>query len=314
MKHFAITSGDPNGIGLEVSAKALEKLGPQKGLRFILYRSSKGDHEQLKRLDKKFLRISVRSLSEAFDISKKNNRDPLLLDFVHEKPAPFWVEESALACTKHQLQGLITAPLSKTLIQSCGFKAKGHTEILQKVSKTKKVHMVFVGRHFSVLLATGHIPLSEVSQRLTSKELKTALERALQARKILPLSIRSKPVALLGLNPHAGESGLLGREETFIFKKALGGLRDVYGPISPDAAFLKSNWKRFSLYVACYHDQGLIPFKMIHGTESGYHLTFGLPFIRTSVDHGTAFDIYGKDRADGSSMLDAIRACMTLSR
>lgn len=314
MKHFAITCGDPNGVGLEVTAKALERLGPQKGHRFIVYRSVNSELKQLKRIDRKFKRLTCHSLKDALSKSKEIKAANLILEIEHEKPAPYWVEESAQACVHGNIQGLITAPLSKTLIQENGFKAKGHTEILQKVSGTEKVHMVFVGKFFSVLLATAHIPLSKVSKSVTSEELKIALDNALKVRRLLPTNIRKKPVALLGLNPHAGEKGILGLEERQIFEPVLKHYPEVKGPLSPDAAFLKQNWDNYSIYVACYHDQGLIPFKMIHGTESGYHLTFGLPFIRTSVDHGTAFDIYGKNKADGSSMFDAIRACINLTR
>ncbi|MFN8790190.1 MAG: PdxA family protein [Bdellovibrionales bacterium] len=314
MKLFALTSGDPNGVGLEVTAKALEMLGPQSGSQFVLFRSSSSEIRQLKRLDSKFKRVTVGSFEEGLRFFRQSPNSKVLLDLEHPKSAPFWVEEAATLCHEGILKGLITAPLSKTLIQKAGFKAKGHTEILQKVTGTSKVHMVFVGEHFSVLLATGHIPLAKVSKALTAKELKVAVQSALNLRKILPSHKRRKPVAILGLNPHAGEGGILGQEEQRIFQGALKGLSPVVGPLSPDAAFSKGNWDRFSVFVACYHDQGLIPFKMIHGTQSGYHLTFGLPFIRTSVDHGTAFDIYGQNKADGHSMRDAIQACLELSR
>jgi 4-hydroxy-L-threonine phosphate dehydrogenase PdxA len=116
---------------------------------------------------------------------------------------------------------------------------------------------------------------------------------------------------LLGLNPHAGEKGIIGSEEGQVFSHALSSVRaagmKVFGPLSPDAAFMKENWKQYSLYVCCYHDQGLIPFKMIHGQDDGVHVTVGLPFIRTSVDHGTAKDIFGKNRANPQSMLAAIK-------
>jgi len=148
---------------------------------------------------------------------------------------------------------------------------------------------------------------------LTSEVLEIALNQALKLRKILKKPLQKLPVALVGLNPHAGESGLLGSEEISTFQPLLKKLKEVVGPLPPDTAFLKQNWNKFSVFVCPYHDQGLIPFKMIHGTQ-GFHLTFGLTFVRTSVDHGTAFDIYGKNKADGSSMLDAIKACIAMSR
>ncbi len=314
MKKISLTCGDPNGIGLEVTAKALESLGPQKGVLFFLFRSANSELKQLKRIDRHFQRIQVDSLPDALSLAKDFKSSRFILDIESHEPAPFWVETAATACSKKILDGLVTAPLSKTLIQSCGFKAKGHTEILQNVSGIKKVNMVFVGKHFSVLLGTGHIPLSQVSTRFNSQELSRTLKQAVRFRRLLRPNDRKKPIAVLGLNPHAGEGGLIGTEEKHFFHKVLQDFPQAVGPIAPDIAFLKKNWKLYSLYVACYHDQGLIPFKMIHGSESGYHLTFGLPFIRTSVDHGTAFDIFGKNKADGSSMKDAILACIRLLR
>jgi 4-hydroxythreonine-4-phosphate dehydrogenase len=312
MKHIAITSGDVSGVGLEVTAKALHLLGPQKKTQFFLFRSADSETPQLKHIDKKFNRIIVQSLPEALSKKTKNSDD--LFDIIHPQNAPHWVFDAATACHKNQLQGLVTAPLSKTLIQSCGFKAKGHTEILQSVSKTKELNMVFVGDQFCVLLATGHIPLKKVSAALNEKTLNVALQRGLLLKSILPNKFKNKPIALLGLNPHAGESGVLGSEESLLFKRVLKRFPQVKGPLSPDAAFLKQNWGLYSVYVCCYHDQGLIPFKLVHGTKSGYHLTFGLPYVRTSVDHGTAFDLFGKNKADCSSMKEAISACLQLTK
>jgi len=121
----------------------------------------------------------------------------------------------------------------------------------------------------------------------------------------------------LGLNPHAGDSGLIGSFDDLVLKPILDRLRQegflIEGPLVPDVAFLKTNWKKYLAYVACYHDQGLIPFKMIHGFESGVHLTLGLPFIRTSVDHGTAKDLFDLDHADDRSMREAIKAALELT-
>lgn len=310
MKKILLTAGDPNGIGLEVTAKALERLGPQPGVQFFLMRSPQSEIKQLKRIDKQFNRITCSNLNEALAITSKSDT---LFDIQSFNSAPRWVEDAAIACHLKKASGMVTAPLSKTLIQKSGYAAKGHTEILQKVSGAKSVHMVFVGNQFNVLLATGHIPLRRVPLALTKKSLESAIAHALEVRKILRKPLRKLPIALLGLNPHAGESGLLGKEEALVFKPLVSKYKNVLGPMPPDAAFLEQNWRRFSVFVCPYHDQGLIPFKMIHGT-SGFHLTQGLTFVRTSVDHGTAFDIYGKNKADCSSMLDAIKACIEMSR
>lgn len=312
MKRLAITSGDEDGVGFEVSAKALHRLGPQKGFQFYLFRSKNSETRYLKLIDKKFKRILVHTLDEALEIKSSSSR--VLFDICSDDSAPKNVEVAAKACKNRLLNGLVTAPLSKTLIQTCGYRAKGHTEILQTITKTKNVHMVFIGHHFNVLLVTGHTPLRRVNQVLDKKCLIGALSHAEQLRKILASKLRNKPIALLGLNPHAGELGVLGQEEVKLFSQVLLKFPNVHGPLVPDAAFLKKNWSRYSLFVCCYHDQGLIPFKLVHGTKSGYHLTFGLPFVRTSVDHGTAKDIFGKNKADYSSMKEAIQACTQLAK
>ena len=312
MKRFAITTGDADGIGFEITAKSLSHLGPQKGSQFYLFRSVKNELKYLKIIDKKFQRITVKNLEEALKI--KNTSSKTLFDICSDDSAPRTVEVAAKACHRKKLNGLITAPLSKTLIQKSGYLAKGHTEILQKVSGTKSVHMVFVGDSFNVLLATGHTPLSRVSRNLNKKNLTLALKHARELKKILPANRRKKPIALVGLNPHAGENGLLGDQEIALFPKVLKKFPDIIGPLVPDAAFIEKNWSLYSLYVCCYHDQGLIPFKLVHGTKSGYHLTFGLPFVRTSVDHGTAKDIFGKNKAEFSSMKEAIQACLQLAK
>ena len=157
-------------------------------------------------------------------------------------------------------------------------------------------------------MASDHLPLEKVSQFLNKK----TIEQAIQSARLFKKFIGSKKkIAVLGLNPHAGENSMLGNFE----KKYLNKLtKDLVGPLVPDAAFLKSNWDKYSCYVCMYHDQGLIPFKTVHGQDCGVHITMGLPFLRTSVDHGTAFDIFNKDLANPASMLDAIRLNLKITR
>ncbi|MFN9068104.1 MAG: PdxA family protein, partial [Bdellovibrionales bacterium] len=267
----------------------------------------------LRRLQKKFniLRIEHRDQLSQAKLDKNT-----IIDLVLPTAPPFWVKEAAELCIKKHLSGMITAPLSKELIQKSGFSyAKGHTEILQKVSRCSQVNMVFIGKYFNVLLVTGHVALNDVPSKLTKSLVKISMQQALRLRQKLPSKQKNKPIALVGLNPHAGEGGLLGTEELKIFSPALSTFnkKDWAGPLPPDVAFKKENWPLYSVFVCPYHAQGLIPFKLVHGADSGYHLTFGLPFVRTSVDHGTAFDIFGKNRANPSSMIDAIKACLALT-
>jgi Pyridoxal phosphate biosynthesis protein len=310
---IAITTGDINGIGFEVAAKALSKLGPQKSVQFLLWRSEQSEIKYLKLIDKKFERITVESLDEALKID-----GPYLIDICSDDSPAHWVEQTAKACLTKKLSGMATGPLSKTSIHAAGFKDLGHTDILKRISKTKTVNMGFAGEKFNVVLTTGHIPISEVPKKLGFKTLAEALVNANTLRQSLDGLQKNKPIGVLGLNPHAGEQGLIGTEEQVLFKNLTAFAKEknipIEGPLVPDAAFFPQNWKRYSVYLALYHDQGLIPFKMIHGQDSGVHISLGIPFVRTSVDHGTAFDIFGKNKANPASMTEAIEWAIKLAR
>jgi 4-hydroxythreonine-4-phosphate dehydrogenase len=178
--------------------------------------------------------------------------------------------------------------------------------------------MGFVGEKFNVVLTTAHLPISQVTKHLSFSTVAEALLHANELRKALPAKIRNKPIGVLGLNPHAGEQGLIGQEELMIFPNLASFAKEkgipVVGPLVPDAAFFPENWGKFSIYLCLYHDQGLIPFKMIHGQDSGVHISLGIPFVRTSVDHGTAKDIFSKNKANPNSMIDSIRWAVNLAR
>lgn len=319
---LAITTGDLDGIGLEIAAKALQKMGPQPRSLFFFFRSAEADGSYLKKLDRKFERIVVDDLAQGLDffdlISKKKDLSSrILIDIASDDPPAKWVEDAATACLTQRLDGMITAPLSKTGIKDAGFQDLGHTDILKRISGAPFVHMGFLGQEFNVTLATAHIPIAQVPQKLNAQSLKTALLSANELRSYLPEALRKKPIGVLGLNPHAGERGLIGTEERDlwpgleIYARSQG--IKVVGPLVPDAAFLKQNWSRYSVFLALYHDQGLIPFKCVHGQQSGVHISLGLPFLRTSVDHGTARDIFGLNKANPNSMLDALRWALRLS-
>lgn len=312
-KRIALTTGDDDGIGFEVTSKALNKIGPQKGVQFILWRNDNASAKYLKLIDQKFERITVDNLEEALKIE-----GPYLVDICSDLSPAHWVEISAKACMKKKLDGITTAPLSKTLIKDAGFKDLGHTDILKRVSKTKTAHMGFAGSEFNVVLATGHLAISQITKHISFSTVAEGLLDADILRRSLPASRKSKPIAVLGLNPHAGEQGMIGGEEAMIFPNlnSFAAEKDipVVGPLVPDAAFFKENWNKYSVYLCLYHDQGLIPFKLVHGQDSGVHITLGIPFVRTSVDHGTAKDIFGKNKANPNSMIDAIRWAINLTR
>lgn len=314
---LVITTGDPDGIGLEVTAKALQKTGPQPGVNFIIWRSLRASKKYLSLIDKRFRRKTVTSWSEALHHKFENSRD--IVDIRSSLLAPNWVETSAKASLFGHVDAIVTAPLSKTLIREAGYPGLGHTEILADVCKVERLFMGFAGDKFNVVLATGHIPLSRVTESLNSDVLMQAVQAADEMRRLLSGAKKRKPIALLALNPHAGESGLIGSQEKELLQPCLNRAFKEEIPVYdrllvPDAAFQKENWDRFSVFVSMYHDQGLIPFKIVHGQTSGIQITMGLPFIRTSVDHGTAKDIFGRDKANPDSMTHAIEWAVNLSR
>jgi 4-hydroxythreonine-4-phosphate dehydrogenase len=310
---IAITTGDHDGIGSEVVSKALRRVGPVKNVHFFLWRSSQCPKSHLKRIDSKFKRLTVTSWPDALKAQRSDYRT--IIDINSPLPPAKWVETSAHAAMFGKLDGLATGPLSKTSIHDAGFTDLGHTEILRRVAKVDDVHMAFIGAKFSVVLATGHMPLRNVPSGLTAEKLESAIHSATRLLPLLEKSRRKKPIAVVGLNPHAGERGLIGSEEAEVIlpvieKMRAGGI-NLVGPLVPDAAFLKTEREKYAAYVCSYHDQGLIPFKMTHG-QDGVHLSLGLPFVRTSVDHGTAKNLFGQNRADESSMVEAVEWAIKL--
>jgi 4-hydroxythreonine-4-phosphate dehydrogenase len=319
LKKIAITSGDSDGIGFEVTAKALSKtiLSIKKtGALFFLFR----DREQFKvqkkyftLLDKVCTRYEFSSLQAALLFLKDVKRtsdlpDNILIDLSLTSGSAEWVLEAALACKHGLLDSLVTGPISKKSTASLKGKPVGHTGIFRQLYPTKPMNMAFVGKDFNVLLATDHIPLSDVEKTLKSGEFKNSLKNSLLFKTVFN---SPKKIGVLGLNPHAGEKGMLGSAEAILFKNL--DKRNFEGPLVPDAAFLKKNWDKYCLFLCLYHDQGLIPFKSRHGQDSGVHITMGLPFVRTSVDHGTANEIFNKNIANPNSMRDAIELNLKLT-
>ncbi len=308
-KKIAITTGDVDGIGLETAGKALSRLGPQKSCCFFLFRSltiEKKQSRYLKMIDKKFGRFTFYSIESALGfyniLEKTKSLDSSFLFDLALKDSPAdWVMAATYLCKNKYLHSLVTGPISKTGIQSAGYDFVGHTGIFRHAFPQKNLFMGFVGKDFHVLLATDHIPISSVQESLEQKRHLSAVTSG--CREFSKLFKSKNDVGVLGLNPHAGEKGILGSfEKKYYSKKRVG----FSLPLSPDAAFLKPNWKKFKFYLAQYHDQGLIPFKMHHGQDNGVHITVGLPFVRTSVDHGTAKEIFNKNSANASSMIEAI--------
>ncbi len=313
LKILAVTTGDQDGVGPEVTYKALGELGPQTGVAFVVFRSAQVSPAILKSADKSWERLQVDSLEVALSSQFTPDR---LIEIVSPDLPPLWVETCARAALQKKTAGLVTAPLSKTLIRKAGLREVGHTEILARLSRSKSLTMSFWGPQFSVALGSTHIPVRSIPSKVT---VETVVHHLRQVVREFPHRTRGAfRVGVVGLNPHAGESGLIGSEETRIFAPALKKLRREFpkvvfsDPLVPDAAFLPQNQKNYDVFFCMYHDQGLIPFKMAHGQSRGCQISLGLPFVRTSVDHGTAKDLFGKNKAEHGSMIDALSTAIAL--
>ena len=213
-----------------------------------------------------------------------------------------------------RIGGLATAPVSKQAWACAGLRWRGHTELLAELAGAGEVRMMFHAERLSVVLATVHVPLARVPALLTRERLETTIALA---HAELPRFGAARPrLAVAGLNPHAGEGGLIGVEEQEVFAPALERCRargmDVSGPIPADSVFRRAVGGEFDAVIACYHDQGLVPMKLIAFGQA-VNVTLGLPIVRTSVDHGTGFDIAGRGVADPSGMIAAVRLAARLS-
>ncbi len=277
-----ITIGDPSGIGPEVTLKALAS--PR-----------------------------VRGLANFLVIGKPTAVKGAAAGRVSLE----YIDEAIKLLRSGQADALVTAPVSKSAIRSAGFPDfQGHTEYLADKFKVKNFAMFFVGKYMKVALVTRHISLRRVSEVLNSEMIYNTI--ALTNRYLKEyFHIKAPRIAVCGLNPHAGERGAFGNEEEKVIapaiKKAAETIENISGPLPADAAFYDALKKRYDAVIAMYHDQGLVPFKMLY-FDSGVNLTLGLPFIRTSPDHGTAFNIAGKGVADPTSMIEAILLACHLAK
>lgn len=212
-----------------------------------------------------------------------------------------------------RVHGIATAPINKLAFARAGLPWKGHTDLLAHLTGASRVAMMFWSEPLKVVLATVHVPLADVPGLLTAERLAGIID--LTAAEMPRFGLPTPRIAVAGLNPHAGEDGLLGSEDERVLRPAVAAARargaDVSGPHPADTLFVRAARGEFDVVIACYHDQGLIPVKLIAFGES-VNVTLGLPIIRTSVDHGTAFDIAGTNAADPSSMIAAVRLAAQL--
>lgn len=298
-KVVAVTLGDPQGIGPEVVAKSLALAAPSVSL--LIVGSSR--HYPIN---------GLRRLRDAREISRG---ETAFLEVADEAaagdPSFHWVRTAVDLARKGQVQAVVTAPVSKDKWLASGLPYRGHTDYFATLAPEPPA-MFFWSPGLKVALFTHHISLREVFARLERGAIRVFVRQV--AGELQRLFQREFTYLFSGLNPHAGESGRLGREEIEVILPAISDLRNevqVAGLYPPDVVFNKARSMKGAVVIAWSHDQGLIPFKLLHGCD-GVQLTLGLPFIRTSPVHGTAFDIAGQGIADPSSMLAAIRLAESL--
>ena len=316
MKPLAIglTAGDPNGIGPEVALRAA--LRPQPANRRLVLIGHREVWERAARLIGRELPPEVPDLSAP--TPRRCTWDPDMAPPPAQRPgqvradaaraAYAYVLSAAAAALNGRLAALVTAPISKEAFMKAGIREPGHTELLARLTGARRYAMMLFGDRIRVVLATRHLPLRKVADALTADAVVEAVE--LLARALPWMGFRRARIGVCGLNPHAGDGGALGDEERTVIAPALARCRrrgwNVAGPIPADAIFHQHLAGTYDAVVAMYHDQGLGPMKML-SFATGVNLTLGLPIVRTSPDHGTAFDIAGKGLADPGAMIAALR-------
>jgi 4-hydroxythreonine-4-phosphate dehydrogenase len=319
---IGITCGDINGIGIELIIKTLsdhrilELCTPvvfcsSKAINF--YRKSAPESSFNYQNIKEFTRINPKQINIFNCWEEEVAITPGQLNEIGGKYAVISLKAAVDALKENKIQGLVTAPIHKKNTKSADFNFTGHTPFLKAAFNVQDVLMVMVAENMRVALMSEHVPVKEIAQHITREKLLSRLQ-LLQQTLIKDFGIDKPRIAVLGLNPHAGDEGLIGREEEDIIRPAIKEAKHnmmVMGPYSPDAFFARGYAERFDAVLAMYHDQGLIPFKSLAQGE-GVNYTAGLPAIRTSPDHGTAFDIAGKNKADTGSFIYAIYSCIDI--
>ena len=320
---IAITMGDACGIGPEIIAKlfADDALIPPT---LVL-----GDEEILRRaIGLLALPVTIHVIDSPEDfqftsgtmnvISLSHLPEDLPLGQIDAragKAAFDYIRTAINLALQNRIRAIVTAPIHKEAMRLAGFHYPGHTEILVDFSRTKDFAMMLMNNDLRVILVTIHLSLREAIEQVTIEAELRTIRLAYQA--MTQLGIEKPRIAVAGLNPHAGEHGLFGAEDETIIKPAIQQARaegiEVSGPWPGDTVFMNARKGQFDIVVAQYHDQGLIPVKYL-GVDEGVNVTVGLPFVRTSVDHGTAFDIAGTGKASHASLRVAIEQAVMLSR
>lgn len=319
-----ITQGDSNGIGYEVIIKALSDPRILDMLTPVVYGSSKIFSFYRKSIPE-IEQMDTNAISSAADAHEKRiNIVGCLPDNVFAEPGGATADSAKAAITAldwavrdlkaGKIDVLVTGPINKKAIVAEGFGFPGHTEFLQEAFGVKDVTMLMISERLKVGVVTGHIPLKDVPNSITEEKIVSKLRLMKQSLE-QDFGIGNPRIGVLSLNPHSGDSGLLGTEEQKIIIPAIRKATEegimAFGPFSPDGYFGMGHYEQFDATLAMYHDQGLAPFKAI-AFEDGVNYTAGLPVVRTSPDHGTAFELAGRDEADPRSMRAAIFAAIDI--
>ena len=321
-----ITQGDGNGIGYEVIIKSLADSRILESFTPVIYGSSKlfGFYKKtLHNIDQ----IDTNVINSAKDVHPKRvNIVNCLPDNVYVEPGQPTHDAASSAITSLNravedlkaglIDVLVTAPINKKAMTSEGFGYTGHTEFLQNSFGVDDVAMFMVSERLKVCVATEHIPLQDVPKAVTEEKILSKL-RLMNASLKRDFCVDSPKIAVLSLNPHSGDGGLLGSEEQTVIipavQKAKAEGIEAFGPFSPDGFFGLGHYARYDATLAMYHDQGLAPFKAI-AFDDGVNFTAGLPVVRTSPDHGTAYEMAGRDEADPRSMMSSIFTAIDIYR
>jgi 4-hydroxythreonine-4-phosphate dehydrogenase len=295
--------GDPNGIGPEIVARLLSCKTGYKDIIVI------GNAKVLKSINKRFTNEIIDSFGNLQEFNKGRAT-------AQNGQAEYSYVLKAVEIAKAgQIKAIVTAPLNKEALHLAGINMDGHTEILANATGTKNFGMMFYSPELCIMLTTIHKPLAQVPSLITAEKFSATLELALTGLK--NLGIKKPRIGVCGLNPHAGEAGLFGREELDILIPVIKSYQAkgvaVSGPYPADTLFTPQHRKNFELIIAHYHDQGLIPLKML-AFDRAVNITVGLPIIRTSVDHGTAYDIVGRNKASLDSLVQAVAVARRLIR
>ena len=321
---IGITMGDPSGIGPEIILKSFEN-SEIRNSRIIVI----GDYNVMQAASN-MLKIKAFKLNRIYNVQDSlfesgvlnildlhlvnmNELHPGKVQAVSGNTAFECIRKAVKLSENKDIDAIVTAPLNKEALHLAGHKYPGHTEILASLAGTKDYAMLLYEKKLSVIHISTHISLLEAINGLRRKRIEKVIEIGNEVMK--KLCAGEPRIAVAGINPHAGENGMFGNEEINEIIPAVKRMKakglNVEGPLPPDTVFLQSLNGKYDLVVAMYHDQGHIPLKLI-GFYNGVNVTAGLPFIRTSVDHGTAFDIAWKGKANENSMVEAIKLSIKL--